>query len=57
MKELYISPEAEVVCFVSEENLALSLNENGVTSFLGWDITDYTDGDWNNWEKWFGNNN
>lgn len=54
MKELYISPEAEVVCFVSEENLAL--DENGITSFLGWDITDYTDGNWNNWEKWFDNN-
>lgn len=48
MKELYIAPEAEIVCFVAEENLALS-----ATSFLGWDITDQGDGNWENWDKWF----
>lgn len=48
MKELYVAPEAEIVSFVAEENLAFS-----VTSFLGWDITDQGDGDWSNWEKWF----
>ena len=51
MKELYVSPEAEVICFAAEENLAW--NETGVTSFLGWDVTDKNDGDWNNWDKWF----
>ncbi len=53
MKELYVSPEAEVVCFVSEENLAWDTEADGITSFLGWDITDYTDGNWTKWEKWF----
>ncbi len=48
MKELYVAPEAEIVCFVAEENLALD-----ETSFLGWDITDQGDGDWENWDKWF----
>ena len=48
MKELYVAPEVEVVHFVAEENLAF---DN--TSFLGWDITDTQDGNWNNWDKWF----
>ena len=48
MKELYEAPEAEIVQFVAEENLAF-----GNTSFLGWDVTDTQDGNWNNWDKWF----
>ena len=49
MKDSYMAPEAEIVLFVAEENLAS--NEN--TSFLGWDITDQGDGNWENWDKWF----
>lgn len=49
MKELYMAPEAEIICFVAEENLAFDEK----TSFLGWDITDKSDGDWTNWDKWF----
>ena len=49
MKELYEAPEAEIVQFIAEENLAFDK-----TSFLGWDVTDNQDGDWNNWDKWFG---
>jgi hypothetical protein len=49
MKETYIAPEAEVIQFVAEENLAF----DDKTSFLGWDVTDTQDGDWNNWGKWF----
>ena len=48
MKELYEAPKAEIVQFVAEENLASSN-----TSFLGWDITDQGDGNWENWDKWF----
>lgn len=48
MKEQYVAPEVEAVHFVAEENLAF---DN--TSFLGWDITDTQDGNWNNWDKWF----
>lgn len=48
MKELYEAPEAEIVQFVAEENLAFNK-----TSFLGWDITDNGDGNWENWDKWF----
>ena len=51
MKELYVSPEAEVICFAAEENLAW--NETGITSFLGWEVDDTKDGDWNNWDKSF----
>lgn len=48
MKKIYEAPEAEVICFVAEENLAFD------TSFLGFDVTDNQDGDWDNWGKWFG---
>lgn len=48
MKEIYVVPEAEIVLFVAEENLAFDK-----TSFLGWDVTDQGDGNWNNWDKWF----
>ncbi len=48
MKELYEAPEAEIVQFVAEENLAFDK-----TSFLGWDVSDNADGNWNNWDKWF----
>ena len=50
MKELYTAPEAEIIHFVAEENLAF----DDKTSFLGWDVTDQGDGNWNNWDKWFG---
>lgn len=49
MKELYVAPEAEIVRFVAEENIAL----NEETSFLGWEVTGNKDGNWNNWNKWF----
>ncbi len=49
MKDSYMAPEAEIVLFVAEENLA----SNESTSFLGWDITDQGDGNWANWDKWF----
>lgn len=48
MKELYTAPEAEIVYFVSEENLAFDDD-----SFLGFDITGSEDGSWDNWDKWF----
>ena len=50
MKELYVAPEAEVVCFVSEEKLANDANQ---VSFMGFDVTDKQDGDWDSWNKWF----
>ena len=50
MKENYVTPEAEVIRFVSEENLA----NDEKASFIGWDITDKSDGDSTNWGKWFG---
>jgi hypothetical protein len=50
MKKIYEAPEAEVIHFVAEENLAFDDN----TSFLGFDVTDNQDGDWDNWGKWFG---
>lgn len=50
MKELYVAPEAEIIQFVAEENLA----SGEQTSFLGWDVTDNSDGNWNNFDKWFG---
>ena len=40
MKELYVEPKAEVIRFVAEENLA----SDGNTSFIGWDVTDSSDG-------------
>ena len=49
MKELYTAPEAEVVCCVAEEKLAF----NNQDSFLGVDVTDNQDGNWNDWDKWF----
>jgi len=48
MRETYVAPEAEIVCFIAEENLAFNM-----TSFLGWDVTDQGDGNWENWDKWF----
>ena len=50
MKELYVAPEAEIVCFAAEERIAF--NDN--SSFLGFDVTDTQDGNWDNWGKWFG---
>lgn len=50
MKENYIVPKAEIICFAPEENLAF----DEAVSFLGWDITGTQDGNWNNWDKWFG---
>ena len=49
MKEIYTAPEAEIIYFVAEENLAFDEK----TSFLGWDVTDQGDGNWKNWDKWF----
>ena len=49
MKESYVKPEADVVYFVSEENLA----SGETTSFIGWDVTDKSDGGITNWGKWF----
>ena len=48
MKELYVAPEAEIVRFVAEEDLA-----TGTVSFLGFDVTNQQDGDWNGWDQWF----
>ena len=49
MREIYIVPEAEIVRFAAEEKLAFSDQD----SFLGVDVTDNQDGDWNGWDKWF----
>lgn len=49
MKELYVAPEAEIVRFVAEQNVASGDNN----SFLGFDVTDKQDGDWHGWDKWF----
>jgi len=49
MKEMYMAPEAEIVRFVAEENMAASDN----VSFLGFDVTDKQDGEWSSWDKWF----
>lgn len=49
MKELYVAPAAEIIHFVPEESLAF----DDKTSFLGFDVTEQQDGDWNNWGKWF----
>ncbi len=50
MKELYVAPEAEIVRFVAEENLAEGF---GLVSYVGFDVTDKKDGEWNSWESWF----
>lgn len=47
MREIYIAPEAEIVRFAAEEALANQV------SFMGFDVTDKQDGDWNGWEQWF----
>ena len=47
MKEMYIAPEVEIVCFAAEEALANQL------SFLGYDVTNQQDGDWSGWDQWF----
>ena len=47
MREIYIAPEAEIVRFAAEEKLAF----NDQDSFLGFDVTDNQDGDWNGWEQ------
>ena len=49
MKEFYVAPEAEIIQFVAEENLAFGEQ----TSLLGWDVTDNSDGDWKDFDKWF----
>ena len=46
MKECYVAPEAEVVQFVAQENLAF----DDTTSFIGVDVTENQDG---NADKWF----
>lgn len=47
MREVYIAPEAEIVRFAAEEALANQV------SFMGFDVTDKQDGDWNGWDQWF----
>ena len=47
MKERYVAPEAEIVSFAAEEELATQV------SFLGFDVTNQQDGDWNGWDQWF----
>jgi hypothetical protein len=49
MQEMYVAPMAEIIRFVAEENIAASDD----VSFLGFDVTDKQDGEWNSWEKWF----
>lgn len=49
MKELYVAPEAEIVRFAAEEKLAF----NDQDSFLGFDVTDQQDGNFDNWGQWF----
>ena len=48
MKERYVAPEVEIVRFVAEEALASQV------SFMGFDVTEQQDGDWNSWNQWFG---
>ena len=48
MREVYVAPEAEIVRFAAEEALANQV------SFMGFDVTNKQDGDWNGWEQWFG---
>ena len=50
MKELYMAPEAEIVRFAAEEALA---NDLATVSFVGIDVTNSQDGDWESWSKWF----
>ena len=50
MKERYVAPEAEVVRFVAEENLA---SGEGLVSYVGFDVTSKQDGDWESWSQWF----
>jgi len=50
MKELYMAPEAEITCFAAEEALA---NNEAQVSFVGFDVTQKQDGEWNDWDKWF----
>lgn len=47
MKEFYVAPEAEIIRFVAEENIA-----NETTSELDWAV-DQGDGDFVNQDKWF----
>ncbi len=50
MKEFYVAPEAEIVRFVAEENIA----NTDSTSVLDWDIKNDQDGDFSaNYDKWF----
>ncbi len=50
MKEFYTAPEAEIIHFAAEEALA----NNGLqVSFVGVDVTEKQDGDWNSWSQWF----
>ena len=52
MKEFYVAPEAEVIRFVAEENIA---NENEV-SVLDWNVENNADADGgniDNYGKWF----
>ncbi len=51
MKELYMAPEAEIIRFVAEEELAAGLGV--IDSNVSFDVTDQKDGDWKNWDKWF----
>ena len=50
MKERYMAPEAEIIRFVAEEELAAG----SLASNVSFDVLDQADGDWKSWEKWFG---
>lgn len=52
MKEFYVAPEAEVIRFIAEENIA---NTTDPTSVLDWLIEENQDGNvgTDNYNKWF----
>ncbi len=53
MKEFYVAPDAEIIRFVAEENIA----DTDPTSVLDWNVGNNQDGsfdsDVNNYNKWF----
>lgn len=53
MKELYIAPEAEIIRFVAEEELAAGVGFGEIASNVGFEVENQADGNWANWDKWF----
>ena len=53
MKEFYVAPDAEIIRFVAEENIA----DTDPTSVLDWNVSDNKDGSFSNnvdsYDKWF----